>query len=193
MTLYQMGGQPQWHIKEDVTPLLNGNCEFTTEDGVKHKIKGQWDMIIAHPPCTYLTNTGNPYFNISKYGSKALERIEKRKEAFDFFMKFVNAECDKIIIENPIGYCNTHYKKPTQIIQPWQFEHPYTKATCLWIKGVDPLIPTIKQKPNNCKSYAWETMYDKNGKTISWSSDLCKKLRSRTFEGIAKAMAEQWG
>lgn len=187
------GGQPQWHIKQDVTPLLNGNCEFTTENGVKHKIKGQWDMIIAHPPCTYLTNTGNPYFNISKYGSKALERIEKRKEAFDFFMKFVNAECDKIIIENPIGYCNTHYKKPTQIIQPWQFEHPYTKATCLWIKGVDPLIPTIKQKPNNCKSYAWETMYDKNGKTISWSSDLCKKLRSRTFEGIAKAMAEQWG
>ena len=82
------GGQPQWHIKQDVVPLLNGNCEFTTEDGVKHKIEGKWDMIIAHPPCTYLTNTGNPYFNISKYGNKALERIGKRKEAFDFFMKF---------------------------------------------------------------------------------------------------------
>ena len=173
------GGQPQWHIKQDVVPLLNGNCEFTTEDGVKHKIEGKWDMIIAHPPCTYLTNTGNPYFNISKYGNKALERIEKRKEAFDFFMKFVNAECDKIIIENPIGYCSTHYKKPTQIIQPWWFGQHYTKATCLWIKGlwikgVQPLVQSAKDKPNNCKSYALETMCDENGKTISWGSDLYK-------------------
>lgn len=150
-------------------------------------------MIIAHPPCTYLTNTGNRHFNVEKYGDKAKQRLKNRKKAFEFFMKFVNADCEKIIIENPIGYCSTHYKKPTQIIQPWWFGQHYTKATCLWIKGVQPLVQSVKDKPNNCKSYAWETMYDENGKTISWGSNLCKKLRSRTFEGIAKAMAEQWG
>lgn len=150
-------------------------------------------MIIAHPPCTYLTNTGNRHFNVEKYGDKAKQRLKDREKAFEFFMKFVNADCEKIVIENPIGYCSTHYKKPTQIIQPWWFGQHYTKATCLWIKGVNPLIQSVKDKPNNCKSYAWETMYDENGKTISWGSDLCKKLRSRTFEGVAKAMAEQWG
>ena len=85
----------------------------------------------------------------------------------------------KNIIENPIGYCSTHYKKPTQIIQPWWFGQHYTKATCLWIKGlwikgVQPLVQSAKDKPNNCKSYALETMYDENGKTISWGSDLYK-------------------
>lgn len=187
------GGHPEWHIMQDVIPLLNGECDFITEDGVKHEIAGKWDMIIAHPPCTYLTNTGNRYFNVEKYGDKAKQRLKNRKKAFEFFMKFVNADCEKIIIENPIGYCSTHYKKPTQIIQPWWFGQHYTKATCLWIKGVQPLVQSVKDKPNNCKSYAWETMYDENGKTISWCSNLCKKLRSRTFEGIAKAMAEQWG
>lgn len=187
------GGHPEWHIMQDVIPLLNGECDFITEDGVKHEIAGKWDMIIAHPPCTYLTNTGNRHFNVEKYGDKAKQRLKNRKKAFEFFMKFVNADCEKIIIENPIGYCSTHYKKPTQIIQPWWFGQHYTKATCLWIKGVQPLVQSVKDKPNNCKSYAWETMYDENGKTISWGSNLCKKLRSRTFEGIAKAMAEQWG
>lgn len=187
------GGHPEWHIMQDVIPLLNGECDFITEDGVKHEIAGKWDMIIAHPPCTYLTNTGNRHFNVEKYGDKAKQRLKNRKKAFEFFMKFVNADCEKIIIENPIGYCSTHYKKPTQIIQPWWFGQHYTKATCLWIKGVQPLVQSVKDKPNNCKSYAWETMYDENGKTISWGSNLCKKLRSRTFEGIAKTMAEQWG
>ena len=193
MILCRMGGHPEWHIKQDVIPLLNGECNFVTEDGVRHEIAGKWDMIIAHPPCTYLTNTGNRHFNVEKYGDKARQRLKNREKAFEFFMKFVNADCEKIIIENPIGYCSTHYKKPTQIIQPWWFGQHYTKATCLWIKGVQPLIQGVKDKPDNCKSYAWETMYDKNGKTISWGSDLCKKLRSRTFEGVARAMAEQWG
>lgn len=193
MLCRMVGGHPEWHIKQDVIPLLNGECDFITEDGVKHEIAGKWDMIIAHPPCTYLTNTGNRHFNVEKYGDKAKQRLKNREKAFEFFMKFVNADCEKIIIENPIGYCSTHYKKPIQIIQPLWFGQHYTKATCLWIKGVQPLVQSVKDKPNNCKSYAWETMYDENGKTISWGSDLCKKLRSRTFEGIAKAMAEQWG
>lgn len=187
------GGHPEWHIKGDCLAILNGNCDFTTEDGAVHKIEYKWDLIIAHPPCTYLTNTGNPYLNVDKYGEKAIERYKNREEAFEFFMRFVNADCERIAIENPIGYVSTHYRKPNQIIQPYHFGEPYTKATCLWLKGLPCLIPSALEKPKNCKSYAWETMYDENGKTISWSSNLSKKLRSKTFEGIAKAMAEQWG
>ena len=186
------GGHPEWHIMQDVLLLLNGDCEFTTCDGALHKILGKWDLIIAHPPCTYLTNTGNPYLNIEKYGDKARLRYKLREKSAEFFMKFVNANCDRIAIENPIGYMSTYYRKPDQIIQPWQFGHPFTKATCLWLKGLPNLKADIDIKPNDCKSYAWETMYDETGKTIQWGSELSKKLRSKTFEGIAKAMAEQW-
>ena len=171
------GGHPEWHIKGDVLPLLNE----------------KWDLIIAHPPCQFLTNTGNPYLNVKKWGEKAIQRAKDRESAFEFFMKFANADCEKICIENPIGYPNTHFRKPDQIIQPWQFGHPFTKATCLWLKGLEPLKPTVTEKPENCKSYAWETMIDERGKTISWNSELSRKLRSKTFEGIAEAMAEQWG
>ena len=171
------GGHPEWHIKGDVLPLLNE----------------KWDLIIAHPPCQFLTNTGNPYLNVKKWGEKATQRAKDREKAFDFFMQFANADCDKICIENPIGYPNTHFRKPDQIIQPWQFGHPFTKATCLWLKGLQPLKPTVTEKPTDCKSYAWETMIDERGKTISWNSELSRKLRSKTFEGIAEAMAEQWG
>lgn len=187
------GGHPEWHIRWDALSILNGNCSFLTCDGEMHTINGKWDMLIAFPPCTYLTNTGNPYLNVEKYGSKAIQRYKHREEAFDFFMCFANADCEKIAIENPIGYVNTHWRKPNQIIHPWQFGHPFTKSTCLWLKGVDKLKPTATEKPQNCKSYAWETMIDERGKTISWNSDLSKKLRSKTFEGIAKAMADQWG
>ena len=171
------GGHPEWHIQGDVLPLL----------------KEKWDLIIAHPPCQFLTNTGNPYLNVEKWGEKAIQRAKDREEAFEFFMQFANANCDKICIENPIGYPNTHYRKPNQIIQPWQFGHPFTKATCLWLKGLQPLKPFVTEKPQNCKSYAYETMIDERGKTISWNSELSRKLRSKTFPGIAEAMAEQWG
>lgn len=103
------GGFPEWHIKFDVLPLLNGNCSFVTCDGVQHDIKCQWDLIIAHPPCTYLTVTGNRWFNVDRYGDKALQRIEKRKKAIDFFYQFVNANCSKICIENPVGIINSCY------------------------------------------------------------------------------------
>lgn len=187
------GGYPEWHIKQDVLSLLNGNCRFRTCDGKLHTIIGKWDLIIAHPPCTYLTNTGNPYLNIEKYGDKARLRYKLREKSAEFFMKFANADCDRIAIENPIGYMSTYYRKPNQIIQPWQFGHPFTKATCLWLKGLPTLKADIEIKPDDCKSYAWETMYDERGKAISWNCQLSKKLRSKTFEGIAKAMAEQWG
>lgn len=187
------GGHPEWHIMQDVLPLLNGNCTFNTVDGIEHKIDGKWDMLIAFPPCTYLCNTGTPYLDVKKWGQKAIERAAKREEAFLFFMSIANADCEKIAIENPVGLPNSRYRKPDQIINPWQFGHPFNKKTCLWLKGVEKLTPTCDVRPDNIKSYAFHTMYDENGKTISWSSDLSKKLRSKTFPGIARAMAEQWG
>lgn len=189
------GGHPEWHIKGDVIPLLNpnedGSIIFITMDNVVHIILGKWDLIIAHPPCTYLTVTGNRWFNVEKYGDKALERIKLREEAFNFFMHFVNADCDKIAIENPVGYVNSHYRKPDQIIQPYQFGDPYEKKTCLWLKGLTKLEPTnIVQPPPRQQI--------KGGKSMpEWYSNAPKKdrarIRSQTFPGIANAMAEQWG
>jgi hypothetical protein len=188
------GGRPEWHIKQDVLPLLNGNCKFKTCDGVEWEIKGKWDLIIAHPPCTYLTVTGNRWFNVERYGEKALKRIEDRKEAADFFMQLVNADCEKIVIENPVGFMSTYYRKPDQIIQPYMFGDAFEKKTCLWLKGVEPLKPTDEVKPPERKKF-------ESGKTMpAWYAEAWHlpkeeraKLRSKTFPGIAKAMAEQWG
>lgn len=172
------GGHPEWHIQEDVLEILNLD----------------WDLIIAHPPCTYLTVTGNRWFNIDRYGEKAEKRIEDRKEAINFFMKLANANCEKIAIENPIGIMSTTYRKPDQIIQPWMFGDAFEKKTCLWLKGLPPLIPTNIVKPE-------ERIKFESGKTMpKWYTDLWNlpkeeraRERSKTFPGIAKAMAEQWG
>ena len=195
------GGHLEWHIKGDALDVLNPKplpfgdvgITFKTMDDKCHLIYGKWDLIIAHPPCTYLCNTGTPFLDVSKWGEKAIERAKLREEAFEFFMEFVKADCDRIVIENPVGLPNSRYRKPDQIINPWQFNHPYDKRTCLWLKGVEKLEPFCKVKPNGIKSDAYHTMIDENGKTISWNCELSKRLRSRTFEGIAKAMAEQWG
>ena len=177
-------------IQGDVLPYVDGHCEFVTMDGIKHTIEEKWDLLIAHPPCQYLTNSGNPYLNVEKYGQKAIERKQKQLEAFEFFMAFVHANCDKICIENPIGYVNSHYRKPDQIIHPWMFGHPFTKGTCFWLKGLDKLKATVDKKPEDCKSFAIQTNIDENGKTISWNSEKNRKLRSKTFEGVAQAMAD---
>lgn len=188
------GGYPEYHIKGDVLPLLNGKCSFFTQDNTWHHVYGKWDLIIAHPPCTYLTVTGNKWFNVSKYGEKALKRLEYREEAKNFFMKFVYADCDKIVIENPIGYMSTRYRKPDQIIQPYMFGDPSRKATCLWLKNLKQLVATNIVEP--------EIIVYKNGKGTDnpWHMETMKlpkeeraKERSKTFPGIAKAMAEQWG
>lgn len=128
------GGHPEFHIKQDVIPLLNGFCKFKTMDDIEHQINSKWDLIIAHPPCTYLTVSGNRWFNVEKYGEKALKRIQDRELAKQFFMSFINADCEKIAVENPIGVMNTCYRKPDQIIQPYWFGHPEKKSTCLLVK-----------------------------------------------------------
>lgn len=186
------GGHPEWHIFGDALQAVNGK-QVVTMDGVMHYI-GKWDLLIAHPPCTYLTVTGNRWFNVERYGDKAVKRIKLREEAAAFFMAFVNADVCKIAVENPIGYMSTHYKKPTQIIEPYMFGDPERKSTCLWLRGLPPLIPTNIVEP--------KIIYYKNGKgsdsrwhmdTMGLPSAERSKARSKTFPGIAKAMAEQWG
>jgi site-specific DNA-cytosine methylase len=172
------GGHPEWHLQQDVTDL----------------IKQHWDLIIAFPPCTYLTVTGNRWFNIERYGDKAIKRHQDRKEAINFFMIFANADCEKIAIENPVGIMSSKWRKPTQIINPYQFGDAFEKKTCLWMKGLPHLEPTNSVHPPKRKEF-------KSGKTMpSWYADAWRlpkderaKLRSKTFPGIAKAMAEQWG
>lgn len=161
------GGFPEWHIKGDCIPLLSEG----------------WDMIIAFPPCTYLSYAGNRH--LSQSG-----RLQKREEAADFFMKFVNAPCDRICIENPVGYMNTIYRKPDQVIYPYMFGDNYMKRTCLWLKNLPRLEPTYQQpKP--------EPFYiQANGKKRYWvetvSGSERQKIRSKTFPGIAAAMAFQF-
>ncbi len=187
------GGHPEWHIQQDVLPLLNGRCVFKTCDGTSHNVTDKWDMIIAHPPCTYLTVTGNRWFNIERYGDKAIQRARDREEAIKFFMLFANADCERIAIENPVGIMSSEWRKPDQIIQPFEFGEPFSKKTCLWIKGLPPLIPT-EIVPGG------ERVYFESGKSMpKWYADLFNlppheraKARSKTFPGIARAMAEQW-
>ena len=187
------GGHPEWHIQADVLPLLDGCCKFRTMDGRLHAVPGEWGMVIAFPPCTYLTNTGNRWFNIERYGEKALERQEKRKEAARFFMRFVDARCRHIAVENPVGVMSTRYRKPDCIIQPYQFGEPERKATCLWLKNLPKLQPTKIVEPRlvKCKSGAIESAW--HMETLRLGHKERAKLRSKTFPGIAKAMAGQWG
>lgn len=188
------GGRPEWHIMGDVLPILNGNTKFITQDGTLHEISGKWDMIIAHPPCTYLTVTGNRWFNIEKYGKKAIKRYEQRKEAVQFFFRIVKANCDKIAIENPIGIMSTVWEKPTQIIQPFMFGEPFEKRTCLWLKNLPNLKPTkIVTPPERIKFDSGKTMPAWYAKLWHLPKEERERERSKTFIGIAHAMAEQWG
>ena len=173
------GGHPEWHIQDDVLKHLGGN----------------WDLVIAHPPCTYLTVAANKYYNVEKYGDKAKIRQWERQKAIGFFMEFVTSliYCDKVAIENPIGVMSTYYQKPTQIIQPYQFGHPERKATCLWLKGLPPLQPTNIVEPDIITHPSGKTDSRLHYETFKLSPAERSKMRSKTFEGIAKAMAEQWG
>jgi site-specific DNA-cytosine methylase len=152
------GGHPEWHIHGDVIPLLGNN----------------WDMIIAFPPCTHLAVSGARWV--------PEKRADGRQQgAIEFFMQIANCACEKIAIENPIGIMSTEWRKPDQIIQPWQFGHGETKATCLWLKGLPKLVPTDIVSGREARIHKMPPSADR------------AKLRSKTFPGIAAAMAEQWG
>lgn len=162
------GGHPEWHIQGDVALLLNGN----------------WDLIIAHPPCTYLTNAGAVHY----YGKKA-KNVEDRKakgwQAKELFMKLLNADCPKICVENPAPLKMFDLPAHTQVIQPYEFGHPYKKKTLLWLKGLPNLIPTMLVDVRQSTKVAGN-WFNKGGKDR-------QRNRSKTFQGIADAMADQWG
>tara|TARA_R110000823_G_scaffold312040_1_gene438451 strand:+ start:385 stop:1008 length:624 start_codon:yes stop_codon:yes gene_type:complete len=164
------GKLPEYHLQQDVIPLL----------------RKQWDMVIAFPPCTHLASSGAAWFE--------QKRQDGRQQAgIDFFMLFTTIKSHKVVIENPVGIMSRIYRKPDQIIQPWWFGDPFEKRTCLWLKGLQPLIATNKVEPEARKEYA-------SGKTMpAWYADAWKlspkersMARSKTFPGIAKAMAQQW-
>lgn len=191
------GGHPEWHILGDALEVLQGGFVITM-DGEQHYV-GKWDLLIAHPPCTYLSNVATRHFSLRcSPAEKVVDRWKKRAEAAVFFMYFVLSGIPKICVENPVGFMNTAYRKPDQIIHPYMFadsehdaEQYVTKATCLWLKGLPKLRTNGLPKPNNAEIYGrmpsgkartWEDTYSRSG-----------KQRSVTFPGIAKAMAEQWG
>ena len=172
------GGHPEWHILGDVLPILNG-VEFTTMNGESHNIP-KWDIIIAHPPCTHLAVSGARWF---KEGRKPRYLQD---EAAEFFMRFINADCEHIAVENPICIMSTRYRKPDQIINPYQFGHLEQKKTCLWLKNLPKL-----QETNN----VYEEMMklpEKERAKIWWLGSNHSKERSKTYLGIAEAMAKQW-
>ncbi len=170
------GGHPEWHLQQDVSLLLQ---EY-------------WDMIIAFPPCTYLTVTGNRWFK-PEFAWRYPTREEDRRQAMEFFMLFVANGCPKVAIENPVGVMSSRWRKPDQIIQPWQFGDKAVKKTCLWLKGLPILLHTEIVTPEY-KEYNSSTK--KSGKSrypIAWTNGADAKERSKTFPGIAQAMADQWG
>jgi hypothetical protein len=165
------GGHPEWHIQDDVVPLL----------------KQQWDAIIAFPPCTHLAVSGAAWFEQKR-------KDGRQQQGVDFFMLFANAQCEKIAIENPVGIMSSLWRRPDQIIQPYEFGEPFSKKTCLWLKGLPQLIPTcLVEKGERVKFASGKTMPKWYAEAYGLPPKERAALRSKTFLGIAKAMATQWG
>lgn len=192
------GWHPEWHIQKDVLKVLNpendGEMEaisFWTMDDEIHIVE-KWDLIIAHPPCTYLTLAGNKWFK-PEFADRFPDRQKQRKEAVDFFMAIANADCDRIAIENPVGVMSSQWRKPDQYIEPYMFGDPEKKKTGLWLKGLPLLKPTKIVEPViiHCKSGANEPRW--HMETMHLPKEERSRVRSQTFPGIARAFAEQWG
>lgn len=193
----QYGGHPEWHIQQDVLPLLNGSCKFTTTDGKSHIIEGKWDLIIAHPPCTYFSNATMVNLGRKDYPEVFNDEwrekfFNQRAKSLEFVKAIYNCDCDRICIENVVGYLSTHFMKPSQYIQPYFFGDPWVKKTCLFLKGLPCLIPTHIVEPRG----KWVRHHLKSKNDLvgyEFSGVYSAKERSKTFTGIGLAMAEQWG
>ena len=185
------GGFPEWHIKGDCLSVINGHCSFNTSDGKLHYISSSWDLVICHPPCTYLSYCGNRHFNIDKYGDKAIKRIAAREDAFDFAMRLYNCNSPHLAMENPVGYINTKFRKADQVINPFDFGDNYRKKTCLWLRDLPLLIPDYQIPPP-------EPEYIRSdGSKVYWVEAVGgikdhSKVRSKTFPNVARAMAYQF-
>lgn len=184
------GGHPEWHILGDCLPLLNGDCEFTTEAGGVHVQKGKWDLIIAHPPCTYLSAASAVRLFDKNHNIKDLDRYMKMQEAARFFKKILRADCDRIAVENPVPLRIAGLPGYSQMIEPYFFGDPWKKRTCLWLRGLPMLYPTDMVEPEGYWIGAHGHDKAKKGMSKGFRD---QKTRSKTFPGIARAMAEQWG
>lgn len=199
------GGHPEWHIKGDVLDILNPKeifftdydntkhhlygIEFQTMDGKMYVFAGKWDLIIAHPPCTYFSTAGANW--LFRGGKLDEERYKKGLEMKELFLSILNADCPKICVENPVVMKIWELPKHTQEIQPYQFGHRFSKKTRLWLKGLEELKPTDIVEP----VAKWVSCGNKTNREAQ-NKAVCKAYsnkRAKTFEGIAEAMAEQWG
>lgn len=172
------GGNPEWHIKDDALDIVYGN---------------EWDMLIAHPPCTYLTVAGNKWFK-PEFKDRFPDRQAQRAEAVSFFMQLMMpGHIDKVAVENPIGIMSTQFRKPNQIVHPYHFGDPVSKATCLWLKNLPVLNHTNVVEPEWYTPKKGKRMSAWHVKTGQMAPDKRRKERSKTFPGIAEAMAVQWG
>ena len=169
------GGHPEWHLQVDALQML----------------KLEWDLIIAHPPCTYLTNAGAVRMRVN--GEVVKERYERAMQAKDFFLKFLYAKCPKIAVENPTPMKLIGLPPYTQAIQPYEYGHPYSKRTCLWLIGLPKLVPTKIMEYH--EPYVNGGCKDAHGnyRRFQGRNERDSKTRAKTFPGIAAAMAEQWG
>lgn len=188
----QYGGHPEWHIMRDVRDLLDGDCAFETRDGTAHYVAA-WDLIIAHPPCTYLSAAQNGLYDAKRLGAEYVaERLRRREEAERFFLRFARLQCP-YAIDNPPGRMSTRWRRPDQVIQPYEYGDSAQKATCLWIQGLPRLIPTnpVEKPPVH--------VFPSANRMSAWVFATSKlpakdraRVRSKTFPGIAAAMANQW-
>lgn len=191
------GGHPEWHILGDALKAIDGG-QVTTMDRETHDVS-KWDLLIAHPPCTYLSNVAGIHFSLKYRSSEyVVERWKNRGLSAVFFMKFLLANAERIAVENPVGFMNTAFRSADQTIHPYMFaesendvENYVTKATCLWLVNLPPLRTNGLAKPDNGKLFGKLP----SGKNRTWEDTYSRKakVRSKTFPGIAKAMAEQWG
>lgn len=187
------GGHPEWHILGDALKAIEGG-QVSTMDGQVHDV-GRWDLLIAHPPCTYLSNAGAARL-YKRFDGKTyveLERLNNGLDAKQFFLEFLNAPIEKIAVENPIPSGVYRMPKYSQIIQPFEFGHPYSKKTCLWLKGIPPLEPTEVVKPVCSWVSGGSKKADGTPRSNVGMPFRDSKRKSKTFSGIAMAMAEQWG
>ena len=198
------GGHPEWHFKQDVLQVIP-NFGGKLQNGEEYYLPEgeEWDLMVAHPPCTYLCVSGAAWYYHPEDKGLPIEqrrphpkypnRAKDREEAVNFFMELYNSGVKRIAIENPVGIMSTRFRKADQIIEPWMFGDEASKKTCLWLKGLPKLQPTNIVEPPKRTEF-------KSGKSMpTWYADAWKlpkeeraKLRSKTFEGIAKAMAMQW-
>ena len=198
------GGHPEWHFNMDVFKVIKQKGGIL-ENGEKIKIKGEWDLMIAHPPCTFLAVSGARWyydpkdselpFSSRRPHPRFPNRSKDKEEALEFFIKLLEAPIERIAVENPIGIVSTRYKKPNQIVHPWMFGDQAAKATCLWLKNL-PLL-----EPTNIVGKGERVLLSSGKSLPKWYSDALtqsksaaerRTMRSKTFEGMAKAMAEQW-